>query len=285
MKIEGHSNFKVELLQENGKFFVRKSANNKEDSSRLKKQYLKQFKFKSPFSNIITPKTFKFGGGDENFYFDMEYNAGLDFSELLEFSKVNNIDNILNYLLRWIDQNIISNIIQTGSFNEFRTKDITLDVKLKYFKLKPFINSNKTNLNKISKIFKNVNKVEVVVGKSHGDLTLSNMLFDNEKIVLIDFLDSFVETPLNDIVKLRQDTKYKWSVNLLKNKRDITKLNIILDRLDDKIDKFFSKYSFYREYYNLFQLLNLLRILPYTKDEKIKDFLYFNINNLLKEFK
>ncbi len=49
------------------------------------------------------------------------------------------------------------------------------------------------------------------VGICHGDLTFSNMLFNGNNYYLIDFLDSFVESPLLDIVKLRQDSAYLWS--------------------------------------------------------------------------
>ena len=64
------------------------------------------------------------------------------------------------------------------------------------------------------------------------------MLFDNSDIVVIDFLDTFLDTPLQDIVKIRQDSKYFWSLNLVNKIQDSVKvkqsLNYI-DNLDDKV--------------------------------------------------
>ncbi len=39
---------------------------------------------------------------------------------------------------------------------------------------------------------------------------------------MIDFLDSFIETPLMDIVKLRQDTKYNWSYLLVNDTENMS---------------------------------------------------------------
>ena len=54
--------------------------------------------------------------------------------------------------------------------------------------------------------------ITVSVGFCHGDLTFSNLLVNakSRRIALFDFLDSFVESPLQDLAKLRQDTAYFW---------------------------------------------------------------------------
>jgi thiamine kinase-like enzyme len=50
------------------------------------------------------------------------------------------------------------------------------------------------------------------LGTCHGDLTLSNLILDTASgITLIDFLDTFLETPLQDVAKLKQDFVYGWS--------------------------------------------------------------------------
>lgn len=111
--------------------------------------------------------------------------------------------------------------------------------------------------------------IELPVDRCHGDLTFSNILFLGQKIVLIDFLDNFIETPLQDIVKLRQDTKHFWSLNLYNGEMDFIKIKMIFEFLDRAIDVHFKKYSFYEKYYKIFQKINMLRILPYAKEEKI----------------
>jgi hypothetical protein len=101
------------------------------------------------------------------------------------------------------------------------------------------------------------------------------MLFDelNDELYLIDFLDSFIETPLFDIIKLRQDTKFFWSINMLNKNVDSVKIKIGLNYLDSKIDTYFKKYSYYKLCYQYFEIINLLRILQYCKTEKIKIYL------------
>ena len=56
--------------------------------------------------------------------------------------------------------------------------------------------------------------ISIPIGFCHGDLTFSNIMFalDDNQVGLIDFLDSFIETPLIDLVKLRQDTHFHWTI-------------------------------------------------------------------------
>ena len=115
----------------------------------------------------------------------------------------------------------------------------------------------------------------------HGDLTLSNILFNGNNYYLIDFLDSFIETPLMDIVKLRQDTAYLWSPLMYTGTYDVTRLNIICNKIDRDLDKYFSQYEWYRRYYDMFQLLNFFRILQYAKEEKVVSYLKMALNRIL----
>ena len=58
------------------------------------------------------------------------------------------------------------------------------------------------------RVFDALSDMLIPVGTCHGDLTFSNILFNGNNYYLIDFLDSFIESPLLDIVKLRQDTAW-----------------------------------------------------------------------------
>ena len=80
------------------------------------------------------------------------------------------------------------------------------------------------------------------------------MLFDNSDIVVIDFLDTFLDTPLQDIVKIRQDSKYFWSLNLVNKIQDSVKVKQSLNYIDEKIKKEFNNYDFYKKYYKHFQI-------------------------------
>ena len=87
-----------------------------------------------------------------------------------------------------------------------------------------------------------------------------------DKIVMIDFLDNFIETPFADIVKIRQDTKHKWSCFLCDRDHDRNKINSALNYMDQYIVKRFRKHSFW-PHYELMQFLNLVRILPYSEGD------------------
>ena len=122
------------------------------------------------------------------------------------------------------------------------------------------------------------------VGKCHGDLTFSNIIFRDNEYALIDFLDSFIESPIMDIVKLRQDTKYKWSTLMYNSKEyDKTRYDMICKYIDEQIDNHFKKYSFYNDTYPIFQLMNFLRIIQYAKKDEVTVYLIETINNILKE--
>ena len=105
-------------------------------------------------------------------------------------------------------------------------------------------------------------------------MTLSNMIFA-EDIYLIDFLDSYIESPTMDIIKLRQDTHLYWSLNMVNDITDLTKIKLGLKYIDNFL---LNNYNV-DEYYFL-QIINLIRIFPYTIDKETEDWLTKNINEL-----
>ena len=123
-------------------------------------------------------------------------------------------------------------------------------------------------------IFNSVDEeIRIPVGYCHGDLTFSNILFNGNNYYLIDFLDSFIESPLLDIVKIRQDSRYAWSQQMYEYDMDVVRMKIISGKIDEEIDKYYSRYDWYRKNYSMFQLMNFLRIIQYVKDEKVLKFL------------
>lgn len=98
---------------------------------------------------------------------------------------------------------------------------------------------------------------------------------------MIDFLDSFVESPLLDLVKIRQDSCYEWSRLMYEGNVDRVRLGIISRKIDEEIDQYYSQYEWYKKYYQIFQLLNFLRILQYAKEEKVIVYLKKVISQLL----
>ena len=108
------------------------------------------------------------------------------------------------------------------------------------------------------------NKIEIPISYCHGDLTLNNMLFLDSNIYLIDFLDSFVESPIIDLVKLKQDLQFFWSQKLLgiSNTRSNCAYYYIWDKLNVEFKELINSIEF-----KVFEAINFLRIEPYVSNE------------------
>ena len=185
----------------------------------------------------------------------MEYIQGQSFSEFFNLATKYDLDLLIEKL--------------DGYFSETIIGEINLPVSVLTNKLTSLPN----NENLLS-LLSNKEFIKVKVGNCHGDMTLSNMIFDNN-IYLIDFLDSYIESPTMDIVKLRQDTHLLWSLNMVDTPLDLTKIKIGLEYIDKWICA-----NFNVDDYEILQIINLLRIYPYSTDEKIKIWIDKNIKKL-----
>jgi len=75
--------------------------------------------------------------------------------------------------------------------------------------------------------------LDVPVGFCHGDFTLSNMLFlENGKLGLVDWHDTFFESPFQDIGKMFQEFVLKWS--MVMGDRSCIKFDTAYDYLFNK---------------------------------------------------
>ena len=276
LNIKGHSGCVLTILKDDNKNIVRKQTNDIGYIGRLELQANKQSNFRKFFTSdeVIIPEIYNQYRGQNNYHFDMEYFQSLDvinylenlnISEIITFTNkiIDIIESILNQSkLRKIDKTVLVN-----KLNEIKSKKIDLI----------FVEYISELIHKIELI---ENDIIMPIGLCHGDLTFSNILVQNEKLILIDFLDSFIESPLQDIVKLRQDTKHLWTLNLYEKSFDKTKIKIIMNYIDKIIDQYFQKYDFYVRYYSVVQQINLLRIVPYTKDRKIINYLFNELKKL-----
>ena len=118
-------------------------------------------------------------------------------------------------------------------------------------------------------------------GDYHGDFTFSNLFILEDEILTFDFLDTYLHSPLNDLVKLRQDTKHLYSLSLMNSHSlDRNKVIMILHHIDQEIEKIILADESLTEYYGPLQLLNLIRILPYSKDSCITSYLVQEVKDL-----
>ena len=106
--------------------------------------------------------------------------------------------------------------------------------------------------------------LQVPVSYCHGDLTLNNMLFVDSEIYLIDFLDSFIDSPIIDLVKLKQDLVYSWSQELqkIRKTRMITAFKFLWCTIEDSFKDLTRSKTF-----KVMEVVNFLRIEPYITSE------------------
>ena len=263
--VPGNSGCTVEILEKDGVHRVKKSTFSKKYTRRLEHQAKKQKEYKEYLDRIdhlFTPEIYSLDSGESSFSFLMEYIKYLDCITFLSNSGKKEIDYFLLKILQFIRLEI-SNCKDRDVMDVFEAKyrDTISGVKSQGV----FKNSE---IKKIDKKILSSDTMVVPVGMCHGDLTFSNMLVsrDSKNICLIDFLDNFVETPLQDMSKIRQDTKFLWTSNIFPGSIDRIRNEIVMNYLDEEFNKAFSGYEFYRKEYNRFQILNILRIFRYTSD-------------------
>jgi len=259
--LKGNSGCELAILGDT----IRKSCE-RNYNDRLKLQCKKQ----TDFNNGIfsTPKVYESGIDNQGkFFFNMEFMPCKTFDRVFNTATKAYLDTIIGKLLDFT-------IANTKKTTDFSSKIITT----KYESVKNNIRAQKNiDVSYLDDIFYSLDEtINIPEGYCHGDLTFSNLLFDGDNIVLLDFLDTYLDSPMQDIVKIRQDTKYHWSIRMLDCKFDGVKLTQCLNYIDKKIDYEFSKNEYYVEYYAVFQILNLLRIVPYCKEIK-------NVNYLINE--
>ena len=243
-KVKGHSKYKLKL--ENN--LVTKY--HYKDDDRLVASANKQTEFISKY--FKTPKVLDIQSNK----FEMEYISGYSFSQFLTSASKRDLDGFINKIDGYLKENIIG--------------ELNVPIQLFINKIKSIDFNSDLLLSKI----KHKKDIKIKVGLSHGDMTLSNMIFA-EDIYLIDFLDSYIESPTMDIIKLRQDTHLYWSLNMVNDITDLTKIKLGLKYIDNFL---LNNYNV-EEYYFL-QIINLIRIFPYTIDKETEDWLTKNINEL-----
>lgn len=287
LAFKGNSGCTIEIVPMGDRTCVRKWTHDPQYAPRLRLQAEKQkrMRIKNTLEFIRIPEVISGAHTPDSYAFDMEHFRCDDVINFFEKATQLDIDLVVDHLIQFIDCNIVDS-------SEVEITRATLIKKYEEVREKVELNSMLTSFIKteitprIGEIIMKLSEVFMLpIGNCHGDLTFSNVLItkDTKHVVLVDWLDSFLETPLQDIVKLRQDTKYHWSFNLYTRHFDKTKIMIIMEYVDKKVDAHFRKYQFYEKYYLLFQLLNFLRILPYAKDAIILKYLEKTMSCMVKE--
>jgi hypothetical protein len=269
MLVKGNSGFGIELVDE---LTIRKSASGNQ-ASRLQRQIEKQALFHHGHRSgrVLTPKILRTSATASAFHADMEFVAAKDFVQFLSEADRHALDDFSTVMADFVSSNLAAS----------QTADVSSDIRLKLEDLNRrgvpaiYIKAAETRCR---------GPVSVPVGPCHGDLTLSNILFKSPQFYLLDFLDCYVESPLQDIAKLRQDTQFGWSLQLYQADFNLPRVQIALRYLDQSIEAAFASHDWYHRNYELFQFVNLMRVLPYCVESKTTELVTQAPDSMLKKF-
>jgi hypothetical protein len=106
--------------------------------------------------------------------------------------------------------------------------------------------------------------ISVPLGPCHGDLTLSNVIWSPSfGLVLIDFLATYLESPLQDLAKISQELEFGWSFRHMDQNLRI-KSQVFSELAYPSYGRYL--YGLFPGAAYLFKLLCLSRIAPYVSD-------------------
>jgi len=249
----GISGCKTELVANT---IVRKTSPSVAYNQRLERQMLKQIEFaKHKFNGILVPEVYSAGHIDGLFYFDMQYVDGKLFNE--EFYRVSKpeLDVYVKTFLEYLDC-LKSNAVP---FSESEVKRLLRE------KLQSLQKSSQYNL-LIEFTLQRIEEIKIDTlsyNLCHGDLTFSNILFSGGQLCFLDLLDSYIESYVIDIVKLKQDAYYKWYLNILSvNQVHVARTHQIFDYVWKRISEHHAD-VIHSDLFAILDVANFLRIEPY----------------------
>lgn len=283
IEVKGHSGCQIDVVPEGQNIYVYKSTRDPKYLKRLVLQAEKQQAAgRVEYQHIRVPKIYEVLQAGDKVVIKMQYIYSKNFIEFFEQAGFEQVDYLIGALKYFIEYEIKQSTLQDVPAKVFQEKFADIKRKCAGNPLYKGDSQIADILQQAECVFNGLTALTIPVGLCHGDLTFSNILFNGNNYYLIDFLDSFVETPLQDIVKIRQDTQFGWSQLMYLKRYDAVRLHIVMDKIDAEIDSYFSKkYEWYRNHYHTMQLMNLLRILPYAHEEKVADFLKKALHSVL----
>lgn len=282
IQIEGRSGCRLEIMSTNNLVLVRKFASNQAYNTRLKKQEQKQAAFNTVNMNNLgfySPEVVNNGMEQDLYWFDMHYAGGEKYSNHLTRINKDALDQLIEKFIAYLKQRIAESKQTPAPRDIIHQKIADLSVVFNQQKGIPQLLNNQI----IEYLNSSIPDNHIYVGNCHGDFTLSNMLFTlTGKIITFDLLDSFIESPIIDLVKLRQDTKYHWSL-FVENTHffNTVKIKQVLAYMDKHIVQAFENDEHIATWEKYLTVFNFARILPYAKDERDIQYLSTHLTTIL----
>lgn len=258
--IYSNSGQKIEFIQGDEGVFVRKHFTSWDDHRdfHYHRRLLKHGSHSYLKNDFIVPKIL----ADTGKYYDIEYISGIPVIECLSSWSKAQVDKFIEAVLAWFFHHLRRPIDTWGVSNLFLTKLRSLEKYLPWY--------ISLNLKLMARRHDNISN-----SFCHGDFTMSNILWlpDSGKFALIDSHDVFFHSIMQDIVKLRQDTIYGWSLSQMQEIRtvDEKKIRTVLKYIDKKVMTYIcGEYDWIKKDYRYFQAFNLARLLPYSDGDTQK---------------
>ena len=270
LKTKGCSSFNLSYdNNQQGWFVTKKTTSN---IGRLKKQCQKQKEYSSYIeSDTVLKHLFTVPSviSETENSFTMPFYNGQTFLDIIEKGNILDCKNIIDNLL----------LLIIKEFNDCRIDVISSNVFLnKLSEIK-----EKTNNPIIDKI-KVPTEIVLPIGYCHGDLTFSNCIFSN-KIILLDFLDCYIETPFQDISKILQELYLQWNYLTSTSSHDKIKIDLAYKYISvyfqQNLQTLFNNIEYNEDIINLFYQITLLRILPYITNKEIETLIISKVEETL----
>jgi hypothetical protein len=274
IRIRGHSGCKIEVVMAEGRSWIEKSALTPDTAARLRRQTLKQRQARrsNQLATVRVPEVRSErslpGGG---YSVRMEYLDLLDCLEFYSTASLDDVEGVANRLIGYLDANLAGSSLKPVEATILLDKIDSIEEQLA---LASRLTSYRSLLESVRRRAADLGGLSLPVGPTHGDLTLSNVMVasDLSCIGLFDFLDSYLESPLVDIAKVRQDTQFGWSSLMSEAPLDRVRFKQIMRHTDAIIVEHFERYEWFSRGIDLIQAVNLLRISPYARSEATHDF-------------
>ena len=300
IRIEGYSDCGIDPVRDpvTNEWLLEKSTNKPDYVPRLRKQKDKQVAFchSNQLRHVFVPQvrytreeTLAVEGGRSTsvrYVFALPFVHHVDAITFLSRASMVEVDGLANTLFDLVDQSLAASPVKSvdpsivlrklDEIAKLTGSNQHVDATIRSAVVDDMIVSLKAYVERVG--------LHIPVGTCHGDLTLSNVLVlpqhpmtaDRVHIALIDFLDSFVESPLADLAKLCQDLKYAWTIRRVNDvmEGDVLSLILVLQRMYNFLMKRYASAKWFKQYFTLFFIMNQLRVLQYSKDKVVANYLY-----------
>lgn len=250
-----------------------------ENFNRVKKNILKQAQFTE-----IAAENFRISSVKVNEFIIKEHSIELIMHFIDGFNGADFILHGDRSLSQFLDKAL--SFFLEHEISQSYVDDVNLEIfQNKFDEISKDIKSDKFDdiLIKIQeKIAKLPASMKFPIGRCHGDLTLENIIYNSyDGFVLIDFIDTFLETPLQDVAKINQDLIFGWSARNASEELQ-TKSTLFAVASYPTYAKHLC--VIYPEQVKLLTLFSLIRILPYLKDIENEKWLKTNLRIFLDNY-